>query len=215
MAKVCATNALPSTGESPFPPRSFSSEAEAHKWGTERFSSWGDELTDLEKISLHDYSGSSDKVNRYLRGSQKTKASIIADEDQLAPLYSSQGMHQPRVMEMTANIDSALAKASLPEDVVVYRAARRSAFDKTAGAVVRDNGFMSTTLVESLTDEFVQAYGRTTMVVEIRVAAGARAAYIEGLRHIGSAEVLFARGTRMRVVSNNGQRVILEVLSDA
>jgi hypothetical protein len=102
-------------------------------------------------------------------------------------------------------LDAALAGARLPEAVTVYRGVSdHEALKLAKGAVLRDRGFLSTSLEPRVAREFAGA-GPRAAVVEIRAPAGARGAAVGALTSFpGEREVLFARDARIRVT---GKRV--------
>lgn len=105
-------------------------------------------------------------------------------------------------------IDSALARAVLPSDVTVYRAAVSEAFPAgdLTGAVITDAGYVSTTVDPVIGQKFasfVVDAGNTPVLVEMRLPAGTHAGYLDGLlADLGERELLLARNASFRVISD-------------
>ncbi len=142
---------------------------------------WKDSLTTSEADAIRSYASMGYlDVNQYLRGYTDTTKS----QDEIDQL------------------DSALSRAKFPVDAVVYRGVSDN-IPFEVGTTIEDKGFTSTSLHES-----VAAKG--AVIAEIRLPAGARAAYIAPLSgRVSEDEVLINRGARFQVVSKSDNRVVL------
>ena len=188
--------------------RKFATQELADEWGQSSYRAWVAKLKPDEREALDLFKGAHSKdVNHYLRG-------ITEDHD--AKLGK----------KLTGQIDKALRKSSVPENVTVYRGMRPEAFEgvidptdpgKLRGLVLPDKGFAAT----SLSEETARGgYGIHGILAEIRVPKGTKAAYLDtsGIHQYAYTEyeMLLPRGTRFKVVGarkeGNTTRLILEVL---
>lgn len=151
-------------------------------------------LTEEEIESLVEYTADSYySMNRSLRGLP------IDDWQEEVP-------HNPKDI---VNIKSAMSKASMPEDVVVTRSASWDSFETMAnnlniktiaknkddyiGAVLQDNGFMSTSI------NYKGGYSNDMEYI-IKVPEGAQAIYLENITYNeGEYELLLNAGTEFIV----------------
>jgi len=147
--------------------------------------------------SIKDYTASSYRqVNGHLRGGQPAT---------------------PEVLAQIAKIDSVLDSASLPQAMTVYRGAGSlqakefSAKGLRKGSVITDAGFLSTSTNRAVASNFAGA-SRSSILMEIRAPKGVKALNISHFSDSpGENEVLFARSTRMKVVSFNSSKRVLVV----
>lgn len=102
-------------------------------------------------------------------------------------------------------IDSALARAELPEDVTVYRGGR---IDVDVGGEFVDKGFVATTTSKDDAQFFRTFQGGVLM--KIALPKGTRAAHVGKLsKHEADRDqILLARGTKFRLdrITNGGPR---------
>ena len=104
--------------------------------------------------------------------------------------------------ETVDNLDSLLAKASLPQDMVVYRGIMSgSAWDQMSQSKsFTDPGFVSTSLQSS----WSSAFGGEQL--EIHLPAGSPALVLDGLSRHAEGEVLIARGSTFNVLGVDPER---------
>lgn len=148
---------------------------------------WGKSLSRDQKDAIGDYTEDSERINSALRNDL-----LIKDSD----------------VEMVERIDEALASASIPEDVTVYRGMD---FDPgwESGESVEDAAFMSTSMNRDVAGEFS---GKNGVTVEFVAPAGTHAAYLGKLsRSHSEGEVLFPRNTRLEVVSKEGSHYKMRI----
>jgi SPP1 gp7 family putative phage head morphogenesis protein len=147
------------------------------------YADWRDDLSpeELDALKLYQSSGYRD-INATLRG----RGSVdVADE--------------------VAALDSALSRSVIPHDIVAYRASSASAVpgDLGVGSVFPDLGFASTS-IDPVNGHRYAAYvmsdGKVPVFFEIRIPAGTRGAYMDGVLEMREYEVLLARGSRFRVI---------------
>lgn len=160
------------------------------------FDRWGNSLTDEELAA----------INRY-----EVDYSDIND-----PLRNGEGVPN-NWRDDVRNLDNALNRGRVQQDIIVYRDLRQSPLDNLRpGQTYTEKGYVSTSLDKDL--GFVD--GRTTSV-QIRVPKGAKGGYLpsksDAKKYVSQKELLLARNTKFRVVSNtvgsNGVRnIVLEVV---
>ncbi len=204
------------------------------------FADWRDSLSEDEREALVDYQGDAyEPVNQYLRG-----ASVLGGDDEL--IDPTDLMGEAEIKAITGKLDSAIDKGRLKKPVVSHRYFRYEGaqelldnFDNLRGATIADPGYHSTTLDSGYArqraqitsgkglDPQMQQYmkeqglaGDATVLAEIHVPAGAKAAYYDGWFHEGFSrekELLLPRGTKYRVTDTGKNEdgiptVVLEVI---
>ena len=151
---------------------------------------WEGRLDEKEVDAIEHYTtGGYYDISSYLRRGNKR------------PMYSSLEELESSIEE----IDEALERSSIPQDVVVYRGTRTTHFqDVEVGDVIVDRSFVSTTTDRGLAEE-VYVGGKKSMLVEIKVPKGSKGAAVGSVSMFGSneREVLLARDTAFRVDSIN------------
>ena len=101
-------------------------------------------------------------------------------------------------------IDAAMARSSMPENVVTWRGAGRTLGAQIkagaigVGDVMEDRAFMSTSIIKKKALDFNAT--TDTAVLKIRVPEGARGMYVDDISDSrGEYELLLPRGTRLHV----------------
>lgn len=179
-------------------------QAEKHRVLYDSQLSWASELSEEEKFAVLRYTGAGySGVNSKLRGPKNANY-------QLEPLSDQQ-------QRIVGGLDSALGRATLPEEVTVYRGFSHpviaQAFEQNVpevleGLRIRDNGFTPTSLRPDFADEFRRQEGRRGALAEMTLPKGTNAGYVSlqeitGLgtsasnyrdRPFGEAELLLPRG---------------------
>lgn len=150
-------------------------------------SHWGelvDSLPAHERDALVDYSGSSYRpINEFLRG-------------------NAVGTEQ--VSSWINDIDSAMSRSSLPEDLVVHRGTgvdhwlaehNVTKVSQLEGRVLDEKGYMSASLGPA-------AFGHKPAILHLRVPEGAEGIWVDGIsQNAGERELLLGRGNQIRVTS--------------
>lgn len=152
------------------------SQAAASKWGKETYKSWEKSLTAEEKEAVTTYTGSwATDVNAKLRTSGD-----VSSWDKSS----------------VANLDKALAKGSLPEDLIVHRGMSYSKLTDamesgalTPGSILHDKGYGSSSVHSD------RAFTGNVRL-RVRVPAGSPGAYVENLSsHKSELEFLLPRNS--------------------
>lgn len=168
---------------------------------------WADEnlpvtVTGAQRSAIDVYQGGEyGVVNGYLR---KTPAGF----DQTVPKASRELSNDQTIGETVKQIDAAMAKSKIPEDVLVYRGVVGDM--PRLGQKVRDPAYQSTSLDEKVAEGFAGANGYK---LEIEVPAGQHAVYVSGVMGGAEAEILLPRGTTLQVVKITGRVVRVRVVS--
>ncbi len=161
--------------------KTFDSPEAAHVWGFKASGDWAnglskDEFKSVGRYMSHEYR----EVNSGLR--------------------SNNGKPPAAIKESVANIDRALSRSKVPEDVTVFRGVGADvAAQMKPGATFKDQGFTSTSLNSAVGEH----YGTASM--EIRVPKGSQGAYVQTLlknpKNPGTEqELLLPRGQSFKVV---------------
>src|SRR6266480_2014622 len=142
------------------------------------------EISDLTKYQADVYC----PLNRALRGLEPVR---MAD------------------LVMAKKIDSAIARAAIPRDMIAYRGFRRNVVNELApGDTFTDDGFSSASLSETVVrDRF--AYGGGA-IFQFVARKGTHAIYLDDLIKFPKPEleILFPRGTSFRILSKEIRRGI-------
>jgi len=153
-------------------------------------------LSKSESSAITSYTGSGYRVNDYLRGSVSTL--------------------KDKYKKTNTDLEKALAKSTLTKGVVTHRAASLEALfgaegssigyikrhpeslQELKGAVIKDRGFMST----SLNKGTVEGMEGSNVMFNIKAPKGTHAAYVESLSiYKEESELLFQKGSSMKVDS--------------
>lgn len=180
------------------PAKAFGTEKGAKEYFGD---AWDKSLTDDETDAVKYYTGTGYlDINPKLRGG-----------DNIDP-HSALG-------NMLQDLDSAIAKSELKEAITVYRYSDPTLFglpfnasvtgadlEHLIGATVTDNGFMSTSVLDSATDDF----GRIGFTITVPPGKG-KGAYIANIsKYKGEQEFLLARSSNLKIteVSDYGTGTI-------
>ncbi|MBC2277274.1 hypothetical protein HCB16_14040, partial [Listeria welshimeri] len=174
---------------------------ESKNWGIDSFSEWRNSLSSLEIQAIRDYTDIwyYGNMNGYLRGINEKLV--------------------PGNAERIKNLSNALGKASLPNNLTLYRGTSSEIFDNLfnlknlnyqdlVGKTIEEKGFLSTTTLSNQ-----KFSGNVTMI--INAPKGSKGAY---LAHFSDkpeeAEVLFDIGQKMliRDVTEVGNKI--EIIVD-
>lgn len=159
-------------------------------------------LSREERRAVDDYTGTDFRViNNHLRG-QKLFGKV--------PKPSHKLLSGKTIKQTVAELDSAMAKSVIPEDVILYRGLRDVSF--AAGDVFVDPAYLSTTLDREIAEKSF-AYGEGGKVLEIEVPAGSRGVYASGVAGGAEQEVTLPRGSTLHVISVDGNRVRARLVS--
>lgn len=180
----------------------------ALEWGDQQYARWLKNLNTEERKDLKGYTGSQyDSINTYLR---TNRGKLIG-----SPLD-----------QKIKNIDSALKKAYVPEDITVYRRVTDWQFAKETNTlrpqdeqhqfgkmIDRDtfsqirkefynktftsDGYMST----SLSQDPHESFAKHPVLLKISIPAGTNAGFIDSISGYSQAELLIQRGYTFRYTS--------------
>lgn len=161
--------------------RSFDGPAEAGAWLGETFGAWADKLPQDQHDAIEAYKGDTyDELNRALRGRYTLLAGLRAT---------------------AAALDQALKRFSLPEPVIVYRGLRMIV-PLTAGLVIRDYGYCSTSLLQRTAAGFLALSdpGEHLAIARILLPAGQPCGAPDLVEYVGEHEILLPRGSRFQIL---------------
>lgn len=166
---------------------SSSSDEVGDKWGRESFQAWGEQLSGTERTALVSYKKEAYRpINRSLRfpGKFSDEKNAEIKKEYIDPL------------------DSALGKATINQDIHVYRNFELEPFEKAKpeqliGRSFYDKGFYSTSLSKTAMDDMGGI--RAT----VKVPKGTKGAYIEHVASLSKNEyeVLLPRNTKFKITN--------------
>jgi 8-oxo-dGTP pyrophosphatase MutT (NUDIX family) len=175
-------------------------EHAAQEKGDQLFAEWRGNLSKDELDAIESYRGEGyTAINAMLRGRS-------------IPDFARSEAVQEKYAKQTELIDSALAKASTPRDMVVYRGFNGGRTEKRVsqlepGEKFSDKGYTSTSLARYTPVDVFSGGGlshddyRSLLMARITIPAGSHAAYVSEPRHGYEAEVLIGRGASYKVTS--------------
>lgn len=110
---------------------------------------------------------------------------------------------EAQVKKLVWHLDKAIAQGRLEVDLVLYRGIEAGADEYEVGAILSDDGYMSTTLDQRLAQRYATGpNGEPGLVFEIRAPAGTTAGFPDRLGVFEEQlEVLLPRGTIIRVTA--------------
>ena len=155
---------------------------------------WVDKLTDFEKIAIQKYT--------FNPGDKKPGRLFERINNMLF-----KGEKDEKLQKYADAISSAINKNRIRKNVVVFRG---SYYDlsggREVGKIFKVDPFTSTSAIESRALKGKYHF-------EIYARGESRAAYVESLSHYpNQREVLFDKGTIFRVISRQGNHIVLEVI---
>jgi Clostridial binary toxin A. len=110
------------------------------------------------------------------------------------------------------DIDAALVKTQIPENITVFRGMPSEMMPEDAvGVEFRDDGYGSTSLDYKMAEKFARwtrEDGFTPALVEIRVPKGTDGIFMDELWDNGESEILLPRGVSYRVISDVNKPVV-------
>lgn len=150
------------------------------------------EIKSIRKYSLVDYK----KINRFLSGETKQNT---------------------KLEEKIKNIDSAIAKYNLEDDIIVYRGTERKYYeDLNEDEIIQEKVYYSTSLSQEVAEQFVidRKNPSDGILVEIRVPKGSDVLYIgnNGSFELEQ-EMLIGRNTKYKVLEIGRNKIILEIIN--
>ena len=162
-------------------------------WGEKHWKQWAEDLPPDQYSSVRGYAGSDYvPINDHLRKGAKVPSH-----------YAGSTTFPDRIQ----HIDHAISRASVPDDVIVYRGIktrRAIPLAKMKGKTIVDKGFVSTTLDREKAFSFVGGADEI-FICKIRVPKGTKAGYL-GLKEFPYAseqELLLGRNTKLKVLGTS------------
>ncbi|WP_081484486.1 ADP-ribosyltransferase [Candidatus Arthromitus sp. SFB-mouse] len=150
------------------------------------------EIKSIRKYSLVDYK----KINRFLLGEPKQNT---------------------KLEEKIKNIDSAIAKYNLEDDIIVYRGTERKYYeDLNEDDIIQEKVYYSTSLSKEVAEQFVidRKNPSDGILVEIRAPKGSNVLYIGNNGSFEfEQEMLIGRNTKYKVLEIGRNKIILEIIN--
>lgn len=172
-------------------PIQFTDFEKADRWAKKQFASA--KYSKKEIDSLTGYAGfNSQDVNEYLRTGSVSRPDVASVN---------------QIRDDIKNLDRAISKSKTPEEnLIVYRGI---GIDKSminrirVGGELEELGYLSTTLVPKIAKYFAErerGNGKVPCVIKIHVSKS-NAAYLQPFSTLVEAELLFARGSKLHIMS--------------
>jgi hypothetical protein len=162
--------------------------------GASKYSYSGDEVR-----AIKNYKIDSNQINEYLR-TGKIKGRLTDPGTNLT-------INQKMLDSWIFNLDSAISKSTVPEDIMTFRGLSKKSIGPDTGSYVGtvflDRAFSSTTLNERSALGWSWMHGEVDgIVVAIKLDAGSKALYAEWFNDRGEYELLLPRGTKFKVLKD-------------
>ena len=193
--------------------KEFQDKNIAYDWGQQNFYKWQTNLSSGEANSLFAYKTLKyEGINKFLRGKPLDH---INDPD---------GSYLHGVKNDIVNIDSALSKSIIPENIISYRAFSDDAntdFNKLVGKLYTPKGYVSTALNKKGAELFLNDHkrlGRNPVMAKLYIPKGSKGAFMEGIKPMSGDgnEILLPNNSKFQVLScntiNGTQNIELELL---
>lgn len=186
--------------------KTFTNKKEMDQWGEDNFRPAKEAFNDKEYNALVDY-----KTTEYIDTNDWLRSGDRAgiDEDAL-----------PAIKERIKQLDSAMKKSVVPEDITLFRGSRVEYDDEDIGNIFVEEGYMSTSLNKKFVKESFASGGS---LLEIKVPKGHNAIWIDdkSIREesgLEEWEVLLKRDTKYKLLGKKKEsgitKYILEVINE-
>ncbi len=120
-----------------------------------------------------------------------------------------------KIKDIVANIDDAISKYTLTEDIVAFRATKKKYYEGLkVGDEFKSNVYYSTSLNKEIAKEFLDNDDQD-ILLKIYVPKNSKVLYIGNSIMDGNEnELLLARNTKYKIISIEGNNMVIEVISD-
>ena len=142
---------------------------------------------------------------------------FVSGYDEINRFLSGEPKQNTKLEEKIKNMDSAIAKYNLEDDIIVYRGTDRKYYeDLNEGDIIQEKVYYSTSLSQEVAEQFVidRKNPSEGILVEIKVPKGSNVLYIGNNAAFESEqEMLIARNTKYKVLEIERDRIILEIIN--
>jgi hypothetical protein len=168
-------------------PLEFDSIISAHSWAYPKYDKWIENLSNSEFKAIYSY--------------------CLNDNKQINPYLRNNTPHtDDTIKEKVATLSGCLRKATVPENIIVYRGIDVKALEDYFGgncmdAIGKDfveKGFLSTSMVKKVAQRFSKG-----ALLKIAVPRGSNGAYVGTISEKLEAEILFNRNQNIRITDVN------------
>ena len=108
-----------------------------------------------------------------------------------------------------ADLQSALGKFELDEDIVGYRGVNSKEFAETLFSLGGKTDFKSTSINKAQAEKFAENQGG--YIIEYHIKKGKHGAYLDGVPQHREKEYLINKGQNYKVVAQKGKTLIVEI----
>lgn len=142
---------------------------------------------------------------------------FVSGYDEINRFLSGEPKQNTKLEEKIKNMDSAIAKYNLEDDIIVYRGTDRKYYeDLNEGDIIQEKVYYSTSLSQEVAEQFVidRKNPSEGILVEIKVPKGSNVLYIGNNAAFESEqEMLIGRNTKYKVLEIGRDRIILEIIN--
>ena len=142
---------------------------------------------------------------------------FVSGYDEINRFLSGEPKQNTKLEEKIKNMDSAIAKYNLEDDIIVYRGTDRKYYENLkVNDIIEEKVYYSTSLSQEVAEQFVidRKNPSDGILVEIRVPKGSNVLYIGNNGAFESEqEMLIARNTKYKVLEIERDRIILEIIN--
>ena len=142
---------------------------------------------------------------------------FVSGYDEINRFLSGEPKQNTKLEEKIKNMDSAIAKYNLEDDIIVYRGTDRKYYeDLNEGDIIQEKVYHSTSLSQEVAEQFVidRKNPSDGILVEIRVPKGSNVLYIGNNGSFEfEQEMLIGRNTKYKVLEIGRYRIILEIIN--
>ena len=142
---------------------------------------------------------------------------FVSGYDEINRFLSGEPKQNTKLEEKIKNMDSAIAKYNLEDDIIVYRGTDRKYYENLkVNDIIEEKVYYSTSLSQEVAEQFVidRKNPFDGILVEIRVPKGSNVLYIgnNGSFELEQ-EMLIGRNTKYKVLEIGRDRIILEIIN--
>ena len=138
---------------------------------------------------------------------------FVSGYDEINRFLSGETKQNTKLEEKVKNMDSAIAKYNLEDNIIVYRGTDRKYYeDLNEGDIIQEKVYLSQEVAEQFViDRKNPSHG---ILVEIRVPKGSNVLYIGNNGSFEfEQEMLIGRNTKYKVLEIGRDRIILEIIN--
>ena len=142
---------------------------------------------------------------------------FVSGYDEINRFLSGETKQNTKLEEKIKNMDSAIAKYNLEDNIIVYRGTDRKYYENLkVNDIIEEKVYYSTSLSQEVAEQFVidRKNPSDGILVEIKVPKGSNVLYIGNNGSFEfEQEMLIGRNTKYKVLEIGRYRIILEIIN--